>query len=96
MSIWTIVSVIAYLGLLTYILWPLFSRGLELNQYATPDNFILSDQKDRLVQMLKDLTLERELGTISESDYQEGYESLSSELSQILQLMENQPSSSSN
>jgi hypothetical protein len=91
---WTIASIAGYLGLLTFILWPLLTNSSSDTLYATPDNFVLTDQRDRLVQMLKDLTLEKELGTISEADYQDGYESLSSELSQILQLLENQPGTS--
>jgi hypothetical protein len=89
MNTWTLSALIGYSGLLTFIIWPLLKGAKGLSEGVTSSNFVLTDQKDRLVQMLKDLQLEKELGTISEADYEEGFNSLSSELSQILALLDN-------
>ena len=70
--------------LIVYIVAPLFDGQTEVqNEETIPP--IMRDQRDRLVQVLKDLELDYQLGNVSPQEYESASASVRVELAQVLE-----------
>ena len=85
-----LVTFLASFLIMMYVLAPLgATNGYSDKALPTHEvNAVLVDQKDRLLQMLKDLQLDHSLQNITEEEYQSAYDALSVELAEVLDRLE--------
>ena len=83
-------SLLLALTVAWFVLQPHIEKSPAFMEQDEELNLIsLQDVRDRLVQSLKDLELDRATGKVSEADFSEGKNSLSVELAGILKKIDN-------
>ena len=65
----------------------LFSSAQNDSQHLAGEHALLIEKKERFVQILKDLDLDRQTGKIAESDYRQMKSNLGLELAAVLKVL---------